>query len=172
MFRRSPQLRPVRALRHQRRLRMQPAGSRSRVAEGRAQRVLVLRAAHDGRARDQIGGVANQPVERQEGLRRFVQVNAMRRLFVPAAAIASVVLGVPAAAQQTHRLEATPSTIAYGHYDAATPPVLRIKSGDIIDVDTLLTNTPAGLQRAGVAADQIQASLKAIVEQTPADRKG
>ena len=93
-------------------------------------------------------------------------------MFVPAAAIASVVLGVPAAAQQTHRLEATPSTIAYGHYDAATPPVLRIKSGDIIDVDTLLTNTPAGLQRAGVAADQIQASLKAIVEQTPADRKG
>jgi acetamidase/formamidase len=93
-------------------------------------------------------------------------------MFVPAAAIASVVLGVPAAAQQTHRLEATPSTIAYGHYDAGTPPVLRIKSGDIIDVDTLLTNTPAGLQRAGVAADQIQASLKAIVEQTPADKKG
>jgi acetamidase/formamidase len=96
----------------------------------------------------------------------------MRRLFVPAAAIASVVLGVPAAAQQTYRLEATPSTIAYGHYDAATPPVLRIKSGDIIDVDTLLTNTPAGLQRAGVSADQIQASLKAIVEQTPPDKKG
>jgi acetamidase/formamidase len=96
----------------------------------------------------------------------------MRRVFVPAAAIASVALGVSAAAQQTHRLEATPSTIAYGHYDAATAPVLRIKSGDIIDVDTLLTNTPAGLQRAGVPADQIQASLKAIVEQTPQDKKG
>jgi len=96
----------------------------------------------------------------------------MRRVFVPAAAIASVALGVSAASQQTHRLEATPSTIAYGHYDAATAPVLRIKSGDIIDVDTLLTNTPAGLQRAGVPADQIQASLKAIVEQTPQDKKG
>ena len=43
-----------------------------------------------------------------------------------------------------HRLEATPSTIAYGWYDAAGTPVLRIASGDIIDVDTLLTNTPAG----------------------------
>jgi len=93
-------------------------------------------------------------------------------MFVPAAAIASVVLGVPVAAQQTHRLEATPSTIAYGHYDAATPPVLRIKSGDIIDVDTLLANTPAGLERAGVPADQIQASLRAIVEQTAPDKKG
>ena len=77
-----------------------------------------------------------------------------------------------AQAPKTHRLEATPSTIAYGYYDAAATPVLRIASGDIIDVDTLLTNTPTGLQRAGVPVDQIQASLKAIVEQTPAEKKG
>jgi acetamidase/formamidase len=70
-------------------------------------------------------------------------------------------------AQTTHRLEATPSTVAYGWYDAAGPPVLRIKSGDIIDVDTLLTNTPAGLQRAGVSDDRIQASLKAIAAAFP-----
>ena len=49
--------------------------------------------------------------------------------------------------------------------------MLRIASGDIIDVDTLLTNTPAGLARAGVPADQIQASLKAIVEQTPREKR-
>jgi acetamidase/formamidase len=72
-----------------------------------------------------------------------------------------------AQAQTTHRLEATPSTIAYGWYDAAGEPVLRIKSGDIIDVDTLLTNTPAGLQRAGVPDDRIQASLKAIAGAFP-----
>jgi len=81
-------------------------------------------------------------------------------------------LTLSAQAPKTHRLEATPSTIAYGYYDAAATPVLRIASGDIIDVDTLLTNTPNGLQRAGVPAEQIQASLKAIVEQTPADKKG
>ncbi len=75
-------------------------------------------------------------------------------------------------APTTHRLEATPSTVAYGWYDAAGQPVLRIKSGDIIDVDTLLTNTPAGLKRAGVPDDQIQDSLKAIVEQTPPGKKG
>ena len=81
-------------------------------------------------------------------------------------------LTLRAQAPKTHRLEATPSTIAYGYYDAAATPVLRIASGDIIDVDTLLTNSPNGLQRAGVPVEQIQASLKAIVEQTPAEKKG
>lgn len=77
-----------------------------------------------------------------------------------------------AAPPSVHRLEATPSTVAYGWYDAAAKPVLRIASGDIIDVDTLLTNTPAGLQRAGVASESIQESLKAIVEQVPKDQRG
>jgi acetamidase/formamidase len=93
----------------------------------------------------------------------------MRTLLVLGAAAA---LAASTAAPATHRLEATPSTIAYGYYDAAAAPVLRIASGDIIDVDTLLTNTPAGLARAGVADDQIQASLKAIVAQTPPEKKG
>jgi acetamidase/formamidase len=75
----------------------------------------------------------------------------------------------PAAGQRAvvHRLEATPSTVAYGWYDAAGAPVLCIASGDVIDVDTLLTNSPAGLARAGVPDDQIQRSLKAIEEALP-----
>jgi len=63
---------------------------------------------------------------------------------------------------KTHRLEATPTTIAYGYYDAAAKPVLRIASGDVIDVDTVLTNTPDRLERAGVKPEDIQASLRAI----------
>lgn len=84
-----------------------------------------------------------------------------------------LVVGVAAAgfsaasAPKVHRLEATPSTIAYGWYDAAATPVLRIASGDVIDVDTLLTNSPQGLQRAGVPDDQIQDSLKRITEAFP-----
>jgi acetamidase/formamidase len=50
--------------------------------------------------------------------------------------------------------------------------VLRIDSGDIVDVDTLLTNTPAGLARAGVPDTKIQESLKTIVEQVTGERKG
>jgi acetamidase/formamidase len=71
-----------------------------------------------------------------------------------------------------HRLQATPSTIAYGYYWAEAKPVLRIASGDVIDVDTLLTNNPAGLQKAGVADDKIQSSLKTIVAEVTGDRKG
>lgn len=73
---------------------------------------------------------------------------------------------------RTHRLEATPDTVAYGHYWSESAPVLRIASGDIIDVDTLLTNSPAGLERAGVAADRIQPSLRAVVSQVTGDRRG
>ena len=73
---------------------------------------------------------------------------------------------------KTHRLEATPATVAYGYYWSDAPPVLRIDSGDIIDVDTLLTNTPAGLAKAGVPDDKIQASLKSIVAEVTGDRKG
>src|SRR6476660_8095568 len=71
-----------------------------------------------------------------------------------------------------HRLEATPATIAYGYYWAEAKPVLRIASGDIIDVDTLLTKHPTGLQKADVADDKIQGSLKAIVAEVTGDRKG
>src|SRR5919204_4935087 len=73
---------------------------------------------------------------------------------------------------KTHRLEATPATIAYGYYWSDAKPVLSIASGDIIDVDTLLTNNPTGLARAGVPDAKIQASLKAIVTEVTGDRKG
>ena len=73
---------------------------------------------------------------------------------------------------KTHRLEATPATVAYGYYWSDAPPVLRIESGDIIDVDTLLTNTPAGLAKAGVPDEKIQSSLKAIVSEVTGERKG
>jgi acetamidase/formamidase len=78
------------------------------------------------------------------------------------------------AAPRTHRLEATPETVAYGYYWSEAAPALRIASGDIIDVDTLLTNSPRGLARAGVPAEKIQASLVAVTEGIPPgdDRRG
>jgi acetamidase/formamidase len=88
--------------------------------------------------------------------------------------VMALILGGAAFAHppETHRLEATPSTVAYGYYWSDAPPVLTIDSGDIIDVDTLLTNTPTGLAKAGVPDDKIQASLKAIVSEVTGDRKG
>jgi acetamidase/formamidase len=93
-----------------------------------------------------------------------------------AACIGMVVLVSTLAANakppRTHRLEVTPATVAYGYYWSEAAPVLRIASGDIIDVDTMLTNTPAGLTRAGVPDAKIQASLKSIVTEVTGDRKG
>src|SRR5580704_7836896 len=91
---------------------------------------------------------------------------------VAACAVAGAALTAQTRAPKTHRLEATPATVAYGYYWAGATPVLRVASGDIIDVDTLLTNTPAGLERAGVPPGRIQRSLRAIVSEVTGDRRG
>src|SRR6188472_1019756 len=95
------------------------------------------------------------------------------RSLLPCTAI-TLAAGLLAGAQspRTHRLEATPTTVAYGYYWSEAKPALRINSGDIIDVDTLLTNNPAGLQRAGVPPDKIQESLKRIVNEVTGDLRG
>src|SRR5579872_2674801 len=101
----------------------------------------------------------------------------MKRIIVPAMAVLLVssiaVWSQNKTAQpKTYRLEATPSTVAYGYYWSEAKPALKIASGDIIDVDTLLTNSPTGLARAGVPDDKIQESLKAIVTQVTGDKRG
>jgi acetamidase/formamidase len=93
-------------------------------------------------------------------------------LAAAAGALAPAVAHAASHPPKTHRLEATPATVAYGYYWSEAPPVLRIDSGDIIDVDTLLTNTPAGLAKAGVPDEKIQASLKAVVGEVTGERRG
>ena len=87
-----------------------------------------------------------------------------RSILLLIAVAATSVATVSAQAPRTHRLEATPATVAYGHYWSETKPVLTIASSDIIDVDTLLTSVPDRLEKAGVPAADVQASLRAIVE--------
>src|SRR5450755_539314 len=98
----------------------------------------------------------------------------MKKIAVACSSVIALGLATAAFAHppKTHRLEATPDTVAYGYYWSDAPPVLRIDSGDIIDVDTLLTNTPAGLAKAGVPDEEIQASLKSVVTEVTGDRKG
>src|SRR5947207_9874560 len=61
-----------------------------------------------------------------------------------------------------HHLKPTPKTVAWGYYDASAPPVLRIKSGDTVEVHTLITSTPPRLEGAGVKPDQIEPALREI----------
>jgi acetamidase/formamidase len=90
---------------------------------------------------------------------------------IRSAILVSCVLGSPvspAPFQQVngdaraHELKATPKTVAWGHYDAKTPPVLRIKPGDAVHVQTLITNSPTRLERAGVPPDQVEQALRDI----------
>jgi acetamidase/formamidase len=71
---------------------------------------------------------------------------------------------LPAAAQapQTYTLEATAKTVAWGNYNAAAKPVLRIHSGDTVVFHTLLTSSPTALEKAGVPADQVEQSLREV----------
>ncbi|MGI8499082.1 MAG: acetamidase/formamidase family protein [Gemmatimonadaceae bacterium] len=62
----------------------------------------------------------------------------------------------------THRLMPSPTTVAWGYYDAAATPVLRVSSGDQVIVGTLITSSPTRLERAGVAPRDVEQSLRDI----------
>lgn len=91
----------------------------------------------------------------------------MHRLILAALAA----MTTPAVAA-TYELKATPQTVAWGHYDATDKPVLTIRSGDTVVIHTLLTNSPAGLEKAGVAPDAIEPALRAVYDGVPASARG
>src|SRR5712692_9616477 len=68
------------------------------------------------------------------------------------------------AQQTTYTLKPTPKTVAWGYYDAKTPPVLRVKSGDTVEIQTLITNSPKRLEDAGVPPAQVEQSLRDIYD--------
>ena len=78
----------------------------------------------------------------------------MRFLLIPLLALA--------ANGADYQLKATPGTVAWGYYWSAAKPVLRIKSGDRVEIQTMLTNSPDRLAAAGVKDEEIEAELKAI----------
>jgi acetamidase/formamidase len=73
--------------------------------------------------------------------------------------------GQQTSSSATYSLKPTPKTVAWGYYDASTPPVLRVKSGDTVEVQTLITSSPKRLEGAGLPADQVEQSLRDIYDQ-------
>jgi len=74
----------------------------------------------------------------------------------------TLIVLVTATAQQPFQLKPTPKTIAWGYYDASTPPVMRIKSGDTVEIQTLITSSPTRLEGAGVKPEDVEQSLRDI----------
>jgi acetamidase/formamidase len=62
----------------------------------------------------------------------------------------------------TYSLRPSPKTIVFGYYDAKANPVLRVKSGDKVEIQTLITSDPEQLESAGVPAAQVEQSLRDI----------
>ena len=88
------------------------------------------------------------------------------------ASLLFAIFSLPSFAQQssgasgaTYQLKPTPKTISWGYYSANASPVLRVHSGDTVEIQTLLTSSPKALANAGVPADQIEQSLRDIFDQ-------
>ena len=102
-------------------------------------------------------------------VRATLSPDRMRTLCLSLLAASSAFAQAPV----VHRLPATPSTVAYGYYWSEAKPAIRVKSGDVVDVETMLTNTPAGLERIGVKPEDVPQHLRDIVTQdTGAALKG
>jgi acetamidase/formamidase len=70
-----------------------------------------------------------------------------------------------------HKLTVSPQTIAWGYYWAGAKPVLTIQSGDVVEIQTVSGN-PQNLERAGLAAEQIQPELRRIYDEIPRESRG
>lgn len=62
------------------------------------------------------------------------------------------------------KLAAGPQTVVVGNYWSENKPVLTVKSGDRVTVETVGTAGVAALERLNVPADQIPESLRAITK--------
>ncbi len=88
---------------------------------------------------------------------------------------AAALLTIPAAlAQQaTQTVLATPTTVAWGYYSARAKPVLTVKSGDTVTIQTLSTcGPPERLKTLGIAEADIPSYVTDIYTKVPATDKG
>jgi acetamidase/formamidase len=92
-------------------------------------------------------------------IRRFAAVLLLCCVWAPAFAQSD------AGHHATYQLKPTPRTVSWGYYAASAQPVLRIHSGDTVEIQTLLTSSPTRLAAAGVPANQIEQSLRDIFDQ-------
>src|SRR5262245_3862732 len=104
------------------------------------------------------------------------RILAMNRALLLSAFICVATIAAGITAQQTgprtHRLPVTPETVAYGYYWSEAKPVLKIASGDIIDVNTLSTGSPQTFTRLGIPDDQIEDSHKSVLAAFPQGNPG
>jgi len=70
-----------------------------------------------------------------------------------------------AVAQAPVHLAVGPTTVAWGYYWAQAKPVLHVPAGATVVVETLITNSPKGLEGAGLAPARVEPELRAVYDQ-------
>jgi acetamidase/formamidase len=68
-------------------------------------------------------------------------------------------------AGDSYQLKPSPKTVAWGFYDAKTPPALRIKSGDTVEIQTLVTASRERFESAGLWPDRVEPEWREIYDQ-------
>ena len=68
-------------------------------------------------------------------------------------------------ADNSYQLKPSPKTATWGYYDAKTPPALRIKSGDTVEMQTLITASRERFERAGLWPDHVEPAWREIYDQ-------
>src|SRR5665811_1040123 len=101
-------------------------------------------------------GLTNRPAAkpscRRKTKRKTLAIESfMRFLLIPLLALA--------AHGADYQLKATPGTVAWGYYWSAAKPVLRIKSGDRVEIQTMLTNSPCLLYTSPSPRDRTRSRM-------------
>src|SRR5271170_7440299 len=81
------------------------------------------------------------------------------------------VMTVAALPAAEYKLKVTPENMAWGYYWSDAKPVLTVKSGDVVEIQTVSGN-PQNLERAGLPPDQIQAELRKVNTDVPREARG
>lgn len=79
-------------------------------------------------------------------------MNRIPRYLLPGLSIALGIL-LTSATHAQHVVRVTPSTIQWGYFAAGSKPVLTVKSGDVVTMDTIV-GIPDMLERLGAATDE------------------
>lgn len=93
------------------------------------------------------------------------------RLCRAVTAVVACVVAVPASAQRIHTITPTPSTVAWGYYWSEAKPALTVNSGDMIDIETIMTSNPATLERYGVKPEEIPQWMRDL-QSVPREQRG
>src|SRR5690348_10536456 len=80
-----------------------------------------------------------------------------------AAVLLLVCFAVPLLGQQparpagdSYQLKPSPKTATWGYYDAKTPAAVRIKSGDTVEIQTLVTSSRERFESVGLWPDRVE----------------